>query len=32
MSVSGRVGESAVGEKTLSVTRRVGQLSVGELS
>ena len=32
MSVSGHVGESAVGEKTLSVNRRVGQLSVGELS
>ena len=32
MSASGRVGELAVGAKTLSVNRRVGQLSVGELS
>ena len=31
MLVSGRIGESAVGEKTLSVNR-VGQVSVGELS
>ena len=31
VSVSGCVGESAVGEKTLSMNR-VGQLSVGELS
>ena len=28
----GRVGELAVGEKLLSLTCRVGQLSVGELS
>ena len=32
MLVSGRVSELAIGEKTLSVNRRVGQLFVGELS
>ena len=32
VSVSGRVGESAVSEKTLLVNRHVSQLSVSELS
>ena len=32
LSASGRVGELVVGEKLLSVSCRVGKVSVGELS
>ena len=32
LSAGGRVGELVVGEKLLSLSCRVGQLSVGELS